>query len=46
MTFQSTVNGTFKGKPLPAKLTVVTVWVQRGGKWLEVFYQATALDAK
>lgn len=46
VTFQSIVSGTFKGKALPTKMTVVTVWVQRGGQWLEIFYQATALEAK
>jgi ketosteroid isomerase-like protein len=44
--FQSSVTGSFKGKPLPARMAVVTVWVNRGGKWLEVFYQGTPLEAK
>jgi uncharacterized protein (TIGR02246 family) len=44
--FQSTVAGTFKGKELPSRAAVVTVWVQRGGKWLEVLYQSTPLPGK
>jgi uncharacterized protein (TIGR02246 family) len=44
--FHSTVVGTFKGKDLPPRAAVVTVWVNRGGKWLEVFYQSTPLPAK
>ncbi len=44
--FQSTVAGSFKGKELPTRVAVVTVWVNRNGKWLEVFYQGTPLTAK
>jgi hypothetical protein len=46
VTFKASVKGTFKGKELPEKMAVVTVWVNRGGKWFEVFYQATPLEKK
>lgn len=45
-TFTGTVKGSFKGQPLPAKLSAGTVWAKRDGKWLEVFYQATPLENK
>jgi hypothetical protein len=44
VTFKSTVKGSFKGKELPPKMAVVTVWANRGGRWLEVFYQGTPLE--
>jgi hypothetical protein len=38
-TFRLAMKGTYKGKPLPAKSYVVSVWVNRGGKWQEASYQ-------
>jgi ketosteroid isomerase-like protein len=46
VTYPLTQMGTYKGKELPAKSYASAVWVQQGGKWLEAFYQETALPAK
>jgi hypothetical protein len=46
MTYALTLKGTYKGKELPSKSYVSAVWVLQGGKWLEAFYQETALDSK
>ena len=37
------LKGSYRGKPLPARLFATEIMVKRDGKWLERFYQATAL---
>ena len=37
------LKGSYKGKPLPARVFGTEIMVKRDGKWLERFYQATAL---
>jgi uncharacterized protein (TIGR02246 family) len=37
----ATIKGTYKGRKVPSPVQVTTVWVKRGGKWLEAFYQET-----
>jgi uncharacterized protein (TIGR02246 family) len=37
----ATINGTYQGREVPSPVQVTTVWVKRGGKWLEAFYQET-----
>jgi ketosteroid isomerase-like protein len=46
ITYALETKGTFKGKPLSPKNYASAVWVKQGGKWLESFYQETALGAK
>ena len=46
VTYSLTQKGTYKGKPLAGKAYASSVLVKRDGRWLEVFYQETALDAK
>ncbi len=41
ITYPLQVKGTFKGKKLFSKNYASSVWVKRGGKWLEAFYQET-----
>ena len=41
--FISNLDGTFKGKTLPAKVYVTEILVKRDGAWVERFYQVTTL---
>jgi ketosteroid isomerase-like protein len=43
-TFIANLKGTFKSKPLPARVFVNETLVKRDGKWVERFYQATTLE--
>jgi ketosteroid isomerase-like protein len=38
---QATIKGTYNGSAVPSPVQVTTVWVKRGGKWLQVSYQET-----
>ena len=42
-TFIADLNGSFKGKPLPTRVFVNETLVRRDGKWVERFFQITAL---
>ena len=42
-TFVADMNGSFKDKPLPARAFVNETLVRRDGKWIERFFQITAL---
>ena len=42
-TFTADLKGSFKGKPLPAKVFATEVLVKHDGKWIERFYQVTTL---
>jgi hypothetical protein len=44
-TFTASLSGTFKGKPLTARVFVTAIMVKRDGKWLEHFYQVTKLPS-
>src|SRR5262245_21106623 len=46
VTYEVALRGTYRGKALPARSLVSSVWVWRGGKWQETYYQETALPAK
>jgi len=46
VTYELTMKGTFKGKEVPRKSYASAVWVNRGGKWLELHYQETPLEGK
>ena len=41
--FTADLKGSFKGKPLPAKVFATEILVKRDGKWIERFYQVTTL---
>jgi uncharacterized protein (TIGR02246 family) len=43
VTYEVAMKGTFKGKPVPAKSFASAIWVRKGGKWQESFYQETPL---
>ena len=42
-TFTADLKGSFKGKPLPAKVFATEILVKREGKWIERFYQVTPM---
>ena len=42
-TFTADLKGSFKGEPLPARVFVNETLVRRDGKWIERFFQVTAL---
>lgn len=44
VTYPLTMKGTFKGKDVPTKSFASAVWVRKGGKWLESYYQETVLE--
>lgn len=46
VTYPLTMKGTFKGKEVAPRSFASAVWVNRGGKWLEAYYQETALEGK
>jgi len=46
VTYPLTMKGTYKGKEVPQKTFASAVWVKKDGKWLEAFYQETALGEK
>jgi hypothetical protein len=45
VTYPLVLKGTFKGKAIPPRSYASAVWVRRDGKWLERFYQETALPS-
>lgn len=46
VTYRATITGKFKGQPYPENNYVSSLWVRRGGKWVEVYYQETAAEKK
>jgi hypothetical protein len=42
----ATIKGTYKEKEVPSPVHVTTIWLKRGGKWLEAFYQETPLSKR
>jgi ketosteroid isomerase-like protein len=43
-TFTARLDGTYKGKPIPADVFVTSIMVREDGQWRERFYQVTALQ--
>jgi len=43
-TFFADWKGSFKGRPLPDRVYVSEILVNRNGKWLERFYQVTTVE--
>jgi ketosteroid isomerase-like protein len=41
VTYPLKLKGTFKGKEIFSKNYATSIWVRRGGKWAEAFYQET-----
>ena len=41
--FQVTVSGTYKDHPFQADNNAASLWMKRGGKWLNVFFQETPI---
>ena len=41
--FTAELSGSFKGRPIPRRAFVSSVWVKQDGAWVEKFYQVTAL---
>jgi uncharacterized protein (TIGR02246 family) len=46
VTYDLGMKGTYKGKAVPARCYASAVWIRKGGRWLEAFYQETALPEK
>jgi ketosteroid isomerase-like protein len=46
VTYEVTMQGTFKGRPVAERSHASAVWVRQGGQWREAYYQETALPAK
>lgn len=44
VTYRLALKGTYQGKPLPRNNYASAIWVREGGKWLEAYYQETALE--
>lgn len=43
-TFTARLDGTYKGKPIPANVFVISIVVREDGQWREQFYQVTAMQ--
>lgn len=43
VTFEKSYDGTFAGKPLPKRVFVSALWSKEDGRWLQAFYQETAI---
>jgi uncharacterized protein (TIGR02246 family) len=43
---RATIQGTYRGRKVPSPVHVTTVWVRRGGQWLQDLYQETPPDSK
>lgn len=46
VTYAVVMKGTYQGKAVPARSFASAVWVRKGGRWLESFYQETALPGE
>ena len=44
VTFENSLKGTWKGKPLPARVFVSEVWIHQDGNWRQRLYQETPID--
>ncbi len=43
VTYQDELVGTYAGKRIDSTVRILTTWVRRNGKWIEISYQETAL---
>lgn len=43
VTFEKSYKGTYKGKPLPARVFASEIWRKQGDKWLQQLYQETPI---
>jgi hypothetical protein len=41
--FTAELEGRFRGRPLPRRVFIGSIWVKQNGAWVEKFYQVTAL---
>jgi ketosteroid isomerase-like protein len=46
ITYQNSFDGTYAGKPLPARVFVSQIWLKKDGKWLQELYQETPIAAE
>jgi ketosteroid isomerase-like protein len=46
VSYQASIEGTYRGKQVPSPVQTVEVWVKRDGKWLQATFQETPLDKK
>lgn len=44
VTYPLKMKGTYRSKPVPESSHASAIWVKREGKWLEAYYQETALE--
>jgi len=44
LTYEKSYDGTFEGRPLPARVFVSSLWTKESGTWLQRLYQETAID--
>ena len=44
VTYEAKLVGTYAGKRIDSRVRVLTTWVRRDGKWIEISYQETALN--
>ena len=44
VTYEAKLVGTYAGKIIDSRVRVLTTWVRRDGKWIEISYQETALN--
>ena len=44
LTFEKSYEGTFEGRPLPARVYVSSLWTKESGTWLQRLYQETAIE--
>lgn len=42
--FEAKMHGVFEGVPIPERVAVTIIWQKQDGRWVERFYQHTALD--
>lgn len=43
ISYKAKLEGTYAGKPLPARVQILELWVKRQGKWIETTYQETPI---
>lgn len=44
VTYEAKLVGTYVGKRIDSRVRILTTWVRRDGKWIEISYQETALN--
>jgi hypothetical protein len=45
VTFENSFTGTYEGEPLPGRVFVVEIWVNRDGRWRQKLYMETPIKA-